>query len=362
MSIGTTSSRRLKRTGTVSFGDASLSIWEEGMPGKFGLAQEWERCFKREVFLRIVQQLNRLGWSCAVPPDKVKSYGRRYAENSRLCSKGDLHAELDLSGRHIELKMWQSINTPTRPDHGGRYESNKEAIMPYLLRLEMERTRRRIRKYLINIFEGYEPPTKRHDGRSEKRGPGALTAEQWIAATYETSSHFKGDTTAYRISDYNNKSADGGVIQHGERVWGFDHKGRPFTGIAHYNINNMWWVATGKYDVRNEASFRLYVAPPTELRVKRNDKLRRSCLERELNAAISAMDFRRAEIIRDLLWPVKQDLFLVYHCEHECFHCTGFSGYTKDRLAAGKFTLEEVRGWDKAPNKVVPLNPRAVAA
>lgn len=72
------------------------------------------------------------------------------------------------------------MNTPTRPDHGGRYESNLEACMPYVLRLEMERTRRRIRDYLCNVFSGYtfdsksrsiyrKPLEKNSDGAHRRR-------------------------------------------------------------------------------------------------------------------------------------------------------------------------------------------------
>lgn len=355
---------KLHREGRVSFGDASLSVWEEGIAQArgHGLTEEWERSFKRDVFRRIVQQLNRLGWKCVVPPRMVEQYSRRFAENHRECRKGDLHAELAICGRHIELQMWQSVNTPTRPDHNGRYESDKEDIMPYLLKLEMERTRRRIRTYLLNIFDGYHQNTNVRDGRSQKRGPGALTAEQWIAGCYEASCHFKGDTKSYQISDSNSDSADGGKIVHGQRVWGFDRKGRAFTGIAYYNINNMWWVATGRYHVTNEASFHLYVSPPADLRTKRNEKLRKKRLESQLSAAIASMNFKRAEILRDLLWPEKQELYLLYHTVHEAFHGPCFSGYTNDRLKAGKFTLEEIKGWDRKPNKVVPLSHSGVAA
>ena len=120
---------QIDRAGTVSFGDASLSVWEESIPSAnsvdgFKKRDAWELEFKRQVFARIVQTLNRLGWTVkqpAINPHDVKHYGgrvaRRATELHRNCSKGDLKGELEVSGRSITFKMWQGVNTPTRPDH-----------------------------------------------------------------------------------------------------------------------------------------------------------------------------------------------------------------------------------------------------
>lgn len=361
---------RVDRAGKVNFGDASLSILEEGRSsGVWAATQKWERQFKRDVFARIVQQLNRIGWECkqpAIDERDVKSYGgdvaRWASERRRHCRKGDLLGELELSGRHIKFEMWQSVNTPTRPDHGGKYEPDKEAVMPYVRRLEMERTRRRIRDYLCNVFSGYEFVSETHDGRQAKRGFMHLTALEWIAECYRTSWHFKGDTAKYTISDGNRRAADGAMLEHGQRVWFFDRKGRVNTGTAYYNINNMWWVATGRYDVTNVAGFELYAACPDKPRVKRNADQRRRRLEAEMAAAVKVMDFERAAVLRDILFPGAPALYVVWHDGHQLYHRSGFRGYTPDMSQAGKFTADEVRGWDCAPNKVVALDAEKVAA
>ena len=200
--------------------------------------------------------------------------------------------------------MWQGVNTPTRPDHGGRYESNKEAVAPYLLRLEMFRTRNRIRDYLCNVFSGYQFDPKCY---SIYPKPLQKTALEQIHARYAESWHFKGDWQAYlakeRWMDGNRKSADGVLLEHGQRVWLADRKGRIVTGIAYYNINNMWWVWLGKYDYTNEACFRLYTSAPGNLRTKRNGDLRRRRLEGKLSEAVKAMNYERAALLRDILFP-----------------------------------------------------------
>lgn len=333
------------RKGKVSFGDASLSVWEDP-EGR--VHREWERQFKKDVFLRIVQTLNRLGWTCVVPEDMIKSYSLNFARNHRYCTKGDLQADLDLSCRCIKFEMFQNVNAPDRSDHGGRYQSNKEFHMPYLMRLEMERTRRRIRNYLCGVFAGYEFNTER---LSIYRKPLVETAMERIQAHYAESHHFKGDLTKYEIQDYNRESADGEMLNHGQRVWFFDSSGRASTGIARYNINNMWWVITGKYDFTNLASFELFATPPENIRIKRNEKRRRQKLEFELAKAIKSMKFERAAILRDIIFP-KCDLFVVWNKESELYHRSGFCGYTSNVIDAGKFTAEEAKGWDKSPNEV----------
>lgn len=294
---------QINRTGKVSFGDASLCVWEEGLGGSLQERDAWEKAFKRQVFKRIIQALNRLGWKCVIPEDKIERYGRRFAEGRRYCVKGDLKADLDVSGRCIELDMFQNVNAPDRPDHEGRYQSEKERHMPYVMRLEMERTRRRIRDYLCNVFSGYEFKSGRPDGRDNKTGPGKLTAMEWLEGCYATSCHFRGDTATYKISDYNRKSADKTMLEHGQRVWFFDRKGRIQTGIAYYNINNMWWVIWGKYGHTNCAAFELFTTLPDDFRRKRNESLREKRLKGIMNKAVEAMSFERAATIRDLLFP-----------------------------------------------------------
>ena len=292
---------QIARDGKVRFGNASLNVCEEGIPRDWRERQVWEKAFKHQVFKRIIQTLNRIGWKCVIPQDKIDQYSQQFAEGRRYCVKGDLKADLSISGRCIELNFFQNVNAPDRPDHEGRYQYDKQYHMPYLLRLEMERTRRRIITYLCNVFSGYESDESVYDGRSRKCGPKHLTAFEWLAGCYETSWHFKGDLDAYEISAGNSKSADGDKVCHGKRVWFADRKGRICTGIAYYNINNMWWVITGKYGHTNIASFDLHTKQPEDIRRKRNEKLRCKILNKLMATAAADLNFERAALLRDLL-------------------------------------------------------------
>ena len=346
---------QINREGVVSFGDASLSVWEEGIPSPsagFKERDAWELAFKRQVFARIVQTLRRLGWTVTQPPIKphdVKHYGgtvaRWASERHRDCIKGDLKGELEVSGRSITFKMWQGVNTPTRPDHGGRYESDLEGCMPYVLRLEMERTRRRIRDYLCNVFSGYTFDSKQ---RSIYRKPLQFTAMELIEQSYAEDWHFKGDMAAYlkkngytELPSYNCTSRDGQRIQHGQRVWFKDWNGRVGEGIAYYNINNMWWVVTGRYDRRNISTGDIWVKCPENPRVKRNERQRRKRLEGLLADAVKAMNFDRAKVLKAILWPQTEQLFHII--KNGAYFGPNYCGYTTNPVDAGKYTQAELK-------------------
>jgi hypothetical protein len=357
----------IDRTGTVSFSDASLSVWEEGISaarqagGREG-EKTWERDFKRDVFARIVQQLNRLGWECVQPAIKehdVKHYGGNVArwstERHRNCRKGDLIGELEISGRCIKFEMWQSVNTPNRPEHGGRYESNKEAVMPYVLWLEMERTRRRIRDYLCGVMEGYtfEPP-------KPKMGFYGVTALEYAAHTRRTSVHYVAELDRAKISNPGQDiSADGNKLENGTRVYAQAWHGRMVTGIAFYDLNGYWQIVTGRYGLERSYHNRIWVDNPGNLRMRRDTGQRRKRLESELSKAMKGMDFERAAVLRDILFPKEEQLYVVHHKEHDAYHRAGFCGYTNNLIDAGKFTAAEVEGWAKEPNEVIPLKEAA---
>lgn len=290
---------QINRSGIVRHTEKTLGVWEEP-PFPLGFTPQaiaWGQEFKRVVFARIVQQMNRLGWHVEVSPDHLKRHGREFARKYRACSKGHLRAELSLSGRHISLEFWQGVNTPTRPDYGGRYE--RIEAMPYLIRLEMERTRRRITQYLCAVFTDYRVEDKRSPGRLQ------LTAVEKIHAHYQECWHFKGDWADYvargQAYSYNRGSADCTLLEHGQRVWLRDGRGRWITGTAYYNINNMWWVALGRYDYTNVGSHQLHTVQPANLRQKQNRDRSVTALRRLLDAAIKSAQFERAALYRDQL-------------------------------------------------------------
>jgi hypothetical protein len=353
---------QIHREGTINFGDASLNVWEEGIPQEWKAREAWEQKFKREVFARIVQTLNRLGWKCEIPQEYIKQYNMSFARNRRACQKGDLHGFLDMSGRHIEFKMWQGVNTPTRPDHGGRYESNKEACAPYLLRLEMDRTRQRIRDYLCNVFTRYEfsPPKI----SSPNPDPLAYFNNSWDGE-YEKRNgthRFKRGADGWPCDDelrsWDRKDKDGTILNHGDVRWMHNRKGQLIRGRVYGGINGMWMFVYGPGQAdhlhENAGKFFTYRAGETPRKLADN-RLRKNRLQDELAKAIKAMNFERAATLRDIIFPKDEPFFVVWHTEHKLYHRPNFSGYTADIIEAGKFTQAECKGYTSHPNEVRAL-------
>lgn len=296
--------QRIARKGTVHFHDASLAVWEEGMhPGMTWEQREaWEREFKRDVFARIVQTLNRLGWNVG-PQHYIFT-----RNNARFCQKGDLKGDLLVSGRHIEFKMFQSVNCPTRPDHEGRYESGKEACMPYLVRLEMQRTRNRIRDYLCNVFEGYAfvPPNI----KSPNPDPLAYFNSTWdgpyerARGTHRFTRGADGWPDESAVGQRARTDRDGAVMNHGDVRWTRDAKGRLLRGRVYGGINEMWMLVygPGERDSTHQHARRFFTYRPGETPFKEvSEPMRRARLTNELDKAVKAMAFERAAVLRDVL-------------------------------------------------------------
>lgn len=337
---------QIDRTGTVSFHDASISIWEEGLmaarnTGGHKAADAWELQFKRQVFARVVQTLNRIGWTCTVPDEYIKQYGISFARDRRECHKGDLKGWLEVSGRTVQFEMWQGVNTPTRPDHGGRYEFNKEACAPYLLRIEMERTRRRIRDYLCNVFTGYTMCTRRTSKRISGETAIESISRSWAENERSTPDKWEAYARKKAEDPYHNKARDGVIIQHGQKVYTTGHKGRWLVGNA-YSDGGMWNVVTGPYTYERKCSNEISTTPPPDLRVKANKRRAREQLERKLQKAVAAMDFKRAAVLKDILFP-EGPLYAIWSKKNKSYFAIMYCGYRNKLVDAGKYTRAELK-------------------
>lgn len=339
------------RTGHLSIYDTKLSVREEpDNGGRCGLPKGYDDDFRKTVFKRIIQQLNRLGYNMRQDEEHDKQYAclSRY---HRIGNKGELQCYLNQSGRHIELEFYQDVYNIDREDGQGRYCFNKFERMPYLMRLEFQRTVNRLTKYLQNVF-GY--PLKEKTGKSAKCGPGALTAYEWIKQDWESCWHYSPEVGHRPISsDDNRKTADGHWLEHGQRCYTTDYSGRVITGIAYYNINNMWWVVTGKYDYENKASFEIYAVAPENIRQKRNERKRRRKLEALLSSAVNRMDYLKAHQIKRILFG---DDPLFYIKKDNLYYGPNNSGYTDNKVDAGKYRESEIPKFPESRGlKIIPV-------
>lgn len=349
---------QINRAGTVIFGDASINIWEERKRTSFAQWDEWEKLFRKQVFKRFIQQLNRLGWHVG-EWDKTEEY-RCIAHDHRTCTKGDLQGELEITGRTVQFQMWQDVANITREDGKGRHEFDKEQRMPYLIHLEMQRTRNRLRDYFCNVFAEYD--FKDSSPNANRRGPGGLTAMEWVERNILSTGHFVEELGHARISmGRNETSAEGETITHGASVFTIDNKGRIVSGTAYYELNASWHVVTGKYGVLCSQASEIYLHNPGCLRVKRNERQRRQRLERELSKAIKAMDFKRAQVVKEVLFPENEPLYLIWHKGHSAWYAPNFCGYRYSANDAGKYTRAELGNYitENDLTKAVPLEVAA---
>ena len=215
----------------------------------------------------------------------------------------------------------------------------------------MERARRRIRDYLLNVFAGYV-----FKPSDPKIGINGATALEYAKHSQRSSGHYveRLGRASFNSPD-NGFTRDGVAILDGAKVYAITSAGRVIYGAAYYSLNGRWMVVTGTHGIEWADHLDLYAACPGDPRVKRNAWQRRNRLEGELAKAIKAMNFERAAVLRDILFPGNPPLFAIWHTESNVYHRAGCRGYTSDLSQAGKFTADEVRGWDCAPNKVIQI-------
>ncbi len=309
---------------TVRLNDTHAGIWQENAN---------DPTFHKEVFLGLLKHLGRSGWVVTLD-EEIRKHHRCLSPNYRRARKGNLFASVHVSGRVVEIDIWAETWVKEN-QNGHRYDFDKIRRLDYLDRLRVDLTFRRLAHWLsafstVTVENGIRRPSLV-----------APTALDQIARRYAKCWHTdKALGRPICTSPSNCRSADGGTVTHGAPVWFVDAKGRLGRGVAYYNINSMWWIAVGRDTLRNKASFEIYVSPPSDLRVKRNERDRRKRLETEMSLAVRVHDFRRAETIRKILFG-DQPLFRIWSSKNDAFYGSNHSGYTSDTARASLYTRAE---------------------
>ena len=245
----------------VNIHDSHFGIWQDNAT---------DMTFNEEVFQPILKGFRKRGWRITADP-QVYRHHRRISKSYRIAAKGQLRAEIKICGRCIELEFWSEAATPGTNRTGPRYEFDKLKRMPYL---DRQRTRLEFRR-LLAWLEKLAPVSVSH---RDKTG---LSPMERIQKDYAESWHTVKELGRPTWSgDYNRKSADGHLLEHGQTVWFRGDCGRYLRGTAYYNINNMWWVIAGG-SLRNKSSSELHANQPANLRSKVQRRTRRDRLEAE---------------------------------------------------------------------------------
>lgn len=310
----------------VNLHDTSIGIWQDNPD---------DPSFRTEIYLGLQQHLRRRGWTLRADPRILKNY-RCLSKDHRIASRGDLKAEVRLSGRVVEVMFWAET-WPIDNRNGRRYDFHKRDRMCFLDQVRFDLETRKVLDWLRDRAD----VTVIHRDHTVRIRPGALDAMAAINRDYASSWH--SDKTLGRpvcSQSCNSKSGDGATVEHGATVWFADGKGRLCRGVAYYNINNMWWVVTNRYGRTNKGSHELFTRPPADLRRKRNERVRRLRLEQELAAAIRRSDFRRAELLKRIAFG-EAATYGIWSVKEQAFYRPNRSGYTTDTIAAGRYSWAE---------------------
>jgi len=303
----------------VRIHDSSIGIWQDNAG---------DASFRSDIYAVLIRDMRARGWSIKNDP-RIHRHYRCISPDHRLGSRGSLRCKIEITGRVVTVEFW-SITARQDNRNGRRYDFDKMARMHHLdqLRVKLEFTR--ILRWLETLA-----PVKL--SRSDDRD---MPAMQIIEKRYAESWHTdKALGRPHWSQDYNRKSRDGALLEHGQTVWLADRKGRIVRGTAYYNLNSMWWVIAGG-KLHNESCGTLYVNQPVDLRTRQNQRLRRTRLETELSVAVARMNFQRAEILKRILFG-SDESFLIWARDKGAYYRAQYSGYTSDRISAGKYTRSE---------------------
>lgn len=270
--------------GTLRRHDSTLSVWNENVDEHI-----------ETVYQAVKRYLKRRGWPM-VPDPATKERYPCLSKHHYYGRKGNLELKVSLSGRHLEVVCFQNVaNVENR--NGNYYDFDKMKRMPYLLRKQTEMTLGNLEQMLTDKFNY---PAATHTFPFP--GINGSTALEFVQNHIATSGHFKPALgRADWHGDYNRKSADGQLLEHGAPVYYLDRKGRWVFGTAYYNLNNMWWVVTGKYGWSNEGSHSLFVAKPEDLRTKSNSGVAFRRINALIAKAAADRDFMRAHVLQTVL-------------------------------------------------------------
>lgn len=334
---------RAPRAGQIALFDSQLTVWEDGddrdnMPA--------------DVMRPLLRKLSRMGWTLG-PDPKTQRHYPTLSPDVRMGRKGDLEILIARNGRTLEATLFQNVANVSNPN-GGRYDFDKLARMPYLLRLQALQTLRAMTDFL-HARHGY--PVLLPRPQTWEVAHGRIDALDFIAFSYADCPHTDPALGRPRITmSRNAKAGDGGEIEHGSPVWFTDARGRWQRGRAYVKLNNMWWVSANPRHLTVRACFELFTAPPADPRAQVQTRTLRAKREGYLRRAAANLDTHRVAALRSQLFGDAR-LFRIWSRERAGWYRANAEGYTPEPEAAGLYTESEaasvIHGIDHL--KMVPV-------
>lgn len=224
-------------------------------------------------FYRIMSMLAAEGFNVQQDPGVDKIIRRDYWIGKR----GDLEFNAQKYPNGFKVQFFQNVVHENQ--NGGRYDFDKLEKMPYLIRLQYKKYMNKILE-LLKTLVVIEDKTRLRLKRAEDR----------IKYNYAESSHHEQENTDFNLQDTNGQTAepsyngldrDKKVLHNGDIKYFRDYNGYLARGAVYHNLNNMWYVITDKYTLRNIAAHELFdLAPDDDRHRKKKPEIPKEYQER----------------------------------------------------------------------------------
>jgi len=310
---------KMRQPLSIIIHDSHIGIWQD---------DPRDDTFRSEIYGALIRQMRDRGWSIG-RNDRTHRHYRCISPDQRVGARGTLLCAIEISGRVVKVEFW-STTAKQANQNGRRYDFDKMKRMAKIDRMRVELEFRRIIAWLETLAP---VEIKRRDEQD-------LSPMKLIEKRYAESWHSDEELGRPACNyDYNRKSADERLLEHGQTVWIPDKKGRMLRGIAYYNINNMWWIIAGGV-LFNKGCFEIFAAVPGDLRKKRNECISRKRREAEMQVAVQRMDYKRAQIMKTILFGAEQT-YMIWARDHRAYYRSQYAGYSSDTAGAGRYTRAE---------------------
>lgn len=221
-----------------------------------------------KLFKDINRLLRRRGFTVTRDPEKEKHY-RSIAHWHRIIEKKTNHGTLYVSSHYFPMGMefegWQSVVVENH--NGGKYDFNKLAKMPHLIRLTWVKFTKIVLERLAKEGITLDPPRPRWQD-----DPLAAFNYGW------TPERFRRDDSGWpdesELRSWNRLDANGIPINQGEYRYVCGHGNRWWRVRVYGGINGMWMGVSGA-GITNHNACSYYSIMPNELLRKRCVSVRR---------------------------------------------------------------------------------------
>lgn len=208
-------------------------------------------------FYHIMNMLAAEGFNVRQDPDVDKILRRDHWIGKR----GDLEFNAEKYPNGFKIQFFQ--NVVHENPYGGRHDFDKLEKMPYLIRI-------RYKKYMNKIIELLKMLVVVDDKTSKR----PKLVEERIKCLYVESCHHEQKDTNFDLRSldgltqptYSGLDRDKKVLHNGDIKYFRDYNGYLARGAVYRNLNNMWYVITDKYTLRNIAAHELFDLAPDDFR------------------------------------------------------------------------------------------------